>query len=657
MSAVWRRFTFVVTCLAAALGSAAARAEPTDAAWNLPRGAEAAVLTWLEPLHDEADVVAGWRLNKIALEETKLRLCVESANDGKSACALVTPEKSALILSCEPTLPAPVCARFHAVLDGRMLSASPWHHAEKAVAVKDRPPPWWHVSPRQRADAAWLVWLLALAVTLQRLPRRWPPIRTAGVAAVTLLSLTVRLLWSPRTFLHEGYRIDLHTQFLRDGSIWPYGEGLTSAAVALQRLTGLNVDALFLLNLGLSTLAVPFCLAFAGRLFAWNRGVWAGGILLALSPLLVRWSACEEPGPLLLLMTSTAAFAAHLWLDENPRLRIPALVLTTASCVLTVHARPEWLPFPLLLLLLPWTTGQRPRMPPILFLAAALVAGYLIAPLWLDRRGSLQHLPNVDLTAAARVIALWDPRLTLPGYALVFVAGLVRALQLARRPTLWLLAAIGCTTAMGLMFFATEGPYAERMQFVPVAWSALLAGQAVNWLPQRWSARLTTGIAGAFAVAQLLYCLPEVTRLYTLQTQWQAQQVAAQLLPNHARLIARADGSMDHFPRIAFDRAGKQVVLVDLSGLVTSNAWPTGDDVYLWLGMACWLEPMSDAPDLTTPRATCDAVRRRLTLAPVREWHLTEVGTPPHPHVPMPPGGYVVGLYRVLGEQRPTLTP
>ena len=622
-----------------------------DGRWILPRGAENAVLTWLQPLQDDAPVVADWRLVKIALEEEKLRLCV-AGQDHQESCAVVQPAVGKLTLTCDAQLPPPVCARFHAVLDARPLAGSPWQQTAREVPLQQRPPPWWLLSARTRAGAAWLVWLGALVAFLVRLPRPFPPGRAGRLALVTLLALGARIALSPRTFLHEGYRIDLHTQFLLDGKPWPYGEGLTAPVLLLHHLTGDGVPALFWLNLLLGVLAVPFVVALAGRLFAWNQGVWAGGVLVALSPLLVRWGACEEPGPLLLLMTSTAALAWCHWLDPQNRGRLPALLLAVASGVLTVHARPEWLPFPLLLLALPWVLRLPfPRRSLVLAIPALVLAGYAIAPLWLDRRGALQHLPNVDPLVALDVVAVWDAALTSWWYPLVALAGVAFGLWHFPRHSAWLLLCTLAMTTVALLFFATEGPYAQRMQFVPVAWTALLAGQAVGWLPQRWPESRRAGLLAALTVWQLYACRPGIALQTTQQAQWRLQQEAARRLPQHAKLVARADGALDHFPRIALQQAHKQVDLLDLTGTLARDAWPTGDNVYVWLGMACWLEPVLDTPDLATPQATCDAVRQRLNLQPVLEAQLRDPPQQPHRHVAMPAGGYRVGLYRVLGHR------
>jgi hypothetical protein len=623
-----------------------------DGRWILPRGAENAVLTWLQPLQDDAPVVADWRLVKIALDEVRLRLCVADPQNHQETCAVVQPSMGKLTLTCDAQLPPPVCARFHEVLEARPLQGSPWQETAREVPLQERPPPWWFVSARTRAGLAWLLWLGALLAFLVRLPRPWPVARSAGLAGTALLAFAARCLWSPQTFLHEGYRIDLHTEFLLTGKPWPYGEGLTAPVLLLHQLTGDGVTAMFWLNLLLGVVAVPFVIVLAGRLFAWNPGVWAGGVLVALSPLLVRWGACEEPGPLLLLMTATASVAWCHWLDRANPGRLPALLLAVASGVLTVHARPEWLPFPLLLLALPWVLRlPLPKRSWRVLIPALLLAGYAIAPLWLDRRGALQHLPNVDLLVALNVVAVWDSALTSWWYPLLALAGVAYGLRQSPRQTAWLLLCTVAMTTLALLFFATEGPYAQRMQFVQVAWTALLAGQAIGWLSSRVAVHWQVAAVGLLAVLQFALCLPGIGLQTTQQAQWQVQQDAAHRLPDHAKLVARADGSLDHFPRIALQRAHKSVELLDLTKTLASDAWPTGGDVYVWLGMACWLAPVPEAPDLATPQATCDAVRQRLVLQPVLEVQLREPPQQPHRHVAMPAGGYRIGLYRVLGRR------
>lgn len=637
---------------AIAVASPAVQATETAAAtdavsWALPRDAEAAVRAWIEPLRLGQDVAPGLALANVRLQRDELALCVRAG--AALPCAVVRPGDRQLAVACQPDLPAPACQRMTDLFSARPLATSPWT-AMPAGQRAGQPQSPWQGWARAAALCCWAAWLAAMAWVA------WTAGCTArrGAALFGLLAVAVavRVAGSPRTFLHESYRIDLHTRFLIDGSTWPYGEAATAPVYWLDRLAGTGIDAMFWLHLLAGAAAAPLCVWMSEALFGAGAGAWAGGCLVALAPVLVRWGACEESGPILLAAATSAVAATAIWVrHETPR----HLALAAAGCALALNARPEWAPLPAVLLLLVPAVGGRQglqRLKSPLALAAAGLAAAAWLPHLLENHPIMGHAPAIVWGRALALLFVTDGAL-LPAFAAVLAAGgLAWSWRTANWPAVWLLAVCLSMGLLPLLFFSTAGPFAHRSQFVPAAWALVLAGLAVNWGPaQPWRAGLATAVA-LLAAWHLAAAWPDVTAEYTLQAQWRTQQQAAQKLPARARLIACAGAQpLERFPRLAL-RDRPHVQILDLAGFDQSGSWPPPQaDLYLWLGMHCWLAPLPHLAGMQDPAGTCARARRQYALEPVLEAKLTVPAYPPQLTVPAPPGGYLVGLYRVAADR------
>lgn len=616
--------------------------------WHIAPQHEQEILQWLGPLREQSVVVPPWHVADVQVtpDRLRLRLASDETTPGWWLQLQVHGQPPILDAQMPPDAP-PMLVEKTLTLTKILKLPGPWEPPPPPQPHLDPPltSPWHALLLQHR----WLVLLfwLAFAVTgIRQFVRHLPPrAEILGMSALLALSLTVRLLLSPRTLLHEFYRDAPETAFFVDPSrISGYGEGLGAPVLLLDLLHHGGVQDLFTFNLLGALLSIPALMALHVALFGPSRLVWLTGLLLALLPMHVRYAMSEETWSWSLLLLCVVAVQWLGWLREN---QWPRLLLVVLGLALLLELRPEWLLVPLALAGL-WLQDRQPiwRRPSLWLLGLPLLA-FAVWRLAVLHPASAHplHLPW------PQYYALVEPTMTTPLLTLLILAGILAMYPQHRLATWWLLAVHVGLTLLEFTYFSHPGAYAERVQIVPTALLLPFAAQAPLLLPQRQ--RLGIFIVTLLAVVQLIFRLHPVQRLTASQAEWQFLQETAPQLPQQFRLLTRVpDAPYAGMPDLPLVRAGRQVRMTDLVEAHRGQKWPQpGPDLLVYLGMSCWVElNEADVPRRAGIDA-CVAAQQHYQLEPLLVRILPPLPDPPADHVPMPQG-FPVGWYRAPGLGR-----
>lgn len=633
------------TFLLLLLASPALAAVGTATTWILPPGTELKAEQWLLPLQQDQEIADGWVLRDIGLNGSQVRLGVTHAPAEERAWLELEPLDSAHVqVKCPPQLANSVCQRVQTLLANRAPTLWQPLAADPPTTVPPllRPP----------RPVILLLWSLLLLLSLVLLPRlvRLHPQRALGVLGLLLFALLLRLVLSPQTLLHEFYHSAIATEFLQDGSVARFGETVQTPALLLHSLTHSGMHALFQVNLLLAVLAVPTWMLLDAVLFGWRPSTWLTGILAAILPMFLRFSACEEPIGALALLVPLSLATWKLWL-QTPRPLL--LLISLLAATLAMLSRPEFLALPLLhlslLLMFHRDTWRQTARQPLLWLSIPLAA-WIVIP----RLPGLftERTPHFSLQRLLHLHALLNPHAALLLLPLLLV-GLRWSWRHARKQAIWLIFAHLVLLLTSLPLFLAEGAFADRVQILPTLMLLPLMARTAD-LGHRV---LSRGFCLLLAAAQFLVALPEIVRMDSAQQQeWQFVQDGVQKLPTQARLLARlGTGHVGAFPLAVATLAGKRFsALGDPVEQVKHRNWPPpGPDLLVYLGMSCWLRPHDGEATPDVARQACEAVKQHYTLEPLFTRDLAPIAYAPAEHVPAPPAGYTVGFYRATSLRGP----
>ncbi len=612
--------------------------------WVIAAHQESAVLQWLGPLTDGAQLTPEWRVADVAIAPEGLRLHLRdrSAQPGPWATLRVDCQPPKLALDLPDGLP-PDVAQTVQVAAAALRLPGPFHLTQPVA--RPRPVVSWHSLALAYLTLRFFSVLTALFAALwlaRGLPRAlWLP-----YAALTVLAAVARAWLSPATFLHEFYHVDESLSQLagQPGFFNGYGgPALYSALVAW-----LHADPawMFAVNGLASTLSVPALARLATRVWRDERAGIAAGLLLALSPMHLRWGAAEDQW---ILGTAWTLLALAAWLDALDTDDAFAALVGLLAAVLAMHARPELLPLPVLLLALAlvhqraWLARWLRTRDAWLALAVAAVALWPMALLLLHRtpppHATLEYIklwPHAQWRNP-----VWTP---LP---LQILSAVAVALALAQRRWRVVVVALAAVVwiVLPMLFYGAVGPFLQRTQLLS---DALALGVTAGALPQ-----LLGVLPQPIWLAGLLLALlvtvhdrvPEITALHAQQREWTFLHDHVPELPPAKRLLAPAGKSFDHFPILLFP-AQTAPQLLALEDVFASHRWPLpGRDLLYYQSMACWFV---DSGQRIAPRdiqPMCAAVRAHYAMEPLA---VAELEGPVGPMLLSPPQPrFPVGFYRL----------
>ena len=481
--------------------------------------------------------------------------------------------------------------------------------------------------------------------------------------AVTVIAWLARLALSPRGLQiapDAGYEQVVLSWGIH--SVHPlYGDGYTALHAPLQRLTGWDPAALFGLHLALSAVAPSLAWALGWQVLRERWAALTVGLGLALSPVALRLAGSEVAHVPLATLELLAVLAA---VSHLRRPGLPAALMAGLATGLTVHLRPEALPFTLLpagLLLarlrqapLPSAAGLSSLVGLIVWrlltLAAPDAQGPVHADQFLRPRFWWEAVtpPLQALTERRGAFQIFlDPRLTpalLPALALF---GLLVAVRRRDR-------AAGLPVALALCWWA-----ASVLPILPKAWPVMdalrlqLPGQAALLLLAGVGVRALPAGRALMPLALILLTplhLGFVRQPWAGMVEWSHLPTAMASLPPgatvlfpdhevHARAQAQVGAQLQR--RAGHERLRWQ----PMSDFVAAPA--PGPDLFAWVGLTCRI---TDLPGRLIPNDLsvnpCLQLARVCTLTPFAVTTLPD-RTDVDLRLVDPP--VQVGLYRIDG--------
>lgn len=511
--------------------------------------------------------------------------------------------------------------------------------------------------------------LLLVAGTVHILRReaiasRPPLLALLLLAGVSAAALALRLLLSPRTFLHEYYHIaETVSAYLTSSDlVATYGQTGPALFRAVALLAGRPDDeqVIFLTNAVLASLAIPALALFDLALFArWPRAL-CSAVLLCVLPLHLRFSAAED---LFVLAVTFALWSLALFALYLRTRRLADALAAALALALAMQARPEMLFFPAAFVAL--LLCVRPGEWRMLFDRRTLLAGALLAALLVPRalelRAALQVGPPPEaklpaLTHYFQSLVLFQLSVTPATYWLLLAAGAGWCLWRAPGVLLWVSAVCAGTTLFALSIFDNP-PYRLRSQILPSALAMLVAGGAAPlWLAlwgrrQRLARALGSVALGAVAVLIVVGWRGFVGELRDQQLEFAFLARTVPQLPERATLLAATAGggrNIDVFPDFLLRRAGKQFRLVDVRQAASGEAaWPADrDELLYYQGMFCFFA-FDDEPAPEPMTAACRAVHQRYVAEPL---FVEELAVPGYSHLQYAGDGdgpFRIGFFRL----------
>lgn len=450
---------------------------------------------------------------------------------------------------------------------------------------------------------------------------------------VSSLAMALRLLDSPRTFLHEYFHIAETISAYLTGPLAPvYG----NTGPALFRLVALlsgspeNVQVVFLTNAILSALAIPALILFDyQRQGSWPRAL-AAGVLLCVLPLHLRFSAAED---LFVLAVTFGLWSLALVANYLHTRRPQDALLAALALSLAVQARPEMLLFPALVGV--FILLHEPRPWRVLLAWPTLAALCLLALLLIPRAAELQatlqdsptpglHLPT--LATYLRSLVLFDASATPLVYMALVAIGLIWGAWWQPRYHAWLVIVFLVMTLFSQSLF-NNPVYNVRSQVLPMSFTVPIAAGAVSVWMEMWSPRRGLGvILGAalwlaLSAAMWVSARGFVHDLRDQQREWAFLQRTVPTLPQRAILLTAVEvggRKINGFPQFLLTGAGKTYDMVDVRDAAGGRvAWPApGEEVLFYQGMFCHFAFAGEPhPQPLTP--PCTAVHERYITEPL----------------------------------------
>jgi hypothetical protein len=629
--------------------------------WVVPAGADAQIEVWLAPLATEREIADGWKLQDIAVSGEQIRLGVvaPSAADGEQWVEL-TASEGAVQVHCPVKVPPPVCGRIGEVVRHKPAAELPWRavvarhaaHTSEPLATSHVPVAPLAVGARPAVVATWLVLLLLLLLAAWR--KRvalWTARRklAQALAVVALGGIAVALL-SPHAPLQEAAEMDRATNFFFSEQPTKYGETLAALVLAVDHFVHAGVQTLFVVNAVLATLAVGATLLLTHALFREQPRTLLAGLLLALSPLFLRYAASEQVFSCLILLSGVSLAAWRFWLDVPSPL---TLAISVVAAALAMQLRVEWLFFPLAHASLAWVLRARLANRRLALVVAVLALLVLLVPQFLQLAHVLGHAAGSDLhpagllpqkVGAAWLLGLWH-------WSALLVPALAWLAFRARRPshaavTRWLLGFYAVLTVVPFVFFSGPGPFAWRMQIVPTALLVPLLAAApdgLTWLAARWRSLAVA----LLAVVTLVAHAADVRLVTPPQTEWQFLQQTVPQLPPRALLIAQFGEPPGHFPSYLPWHAGFEWTERDATLPTFDASLPRSDGNHIvYLGLWCWLHDDVAHRAQVNGKRGCKRLREAFTLTPLFEATLAPTAAISQFALPEPGSSYRIGFYR-----------
>jgi hypothetical protein len=586
--------------------------------YYIPPGQETAVLQFLEPLRMGETVVAGYRLENVAIDHDLVRLELLNAQTGASARVELLHRwspASDVEVRPAPGTPPEITGAIEQALTQHHSAASPW--VRKKLSTGDFGP----LLPLLSFFALLVTTCLLVQASWRTASSRRR--ETGALVAVTLLAFALRLTMSPRTFLHEYNHINESMILMFESSdATKYGWTGPALYRLADLLFGGQERTAFLVNAVAASLTIPAVVLFDLGLFqAWPRAL-LSGFIVALLPDHLRFAASEELWIVGIFFSFWSLGAWTVWLRTSGGWALATAVLALS---LAMQSRSELLVLPLLhagllfALRAPrtWlrTLVSNPLIAGVLGLAA-LIGPRALA--MLRSRGSLPHTSFPPLDSFRTASLLLDTSVT-PGALLALGAiGLLWGLWKQPAVSLCLAGAAFLYTALPLAAFDNR-PCIYRTQLFAATIVAVIAGGAPMLLGRLGATWKTAGfaLAGLLLVQGLWSRRQFVTQLFDQQEEFAFLEATIPNLPNGVEIVLPArEGADNPFPDFLLERHQIRFRLREVWDGAPPDRWPApGPNTFFYEGMSCHSSQGAPAPAPLT--RVCEAIRDHYELKPV----------------------------------------
>ncbi len=498
-----------------------------------------------------------------------------------------------------------------------------------------------------------------------------PPRALASLIVLTAAALLVRVLLSPRTFLHEYYHVGDQVELDLFGGSGIFFYGATGPALygIVNALLGGDEKAIFGTNLVISSLTIPAVTLLDLVLFRqWPRALVAG-FIFCLLPQHLRFSASEE---LAVLETFFAVSSLAAFVDYCRTFRLASLAVAVSGLTLAVNARPEGALLPviaaayLLATRKPreWRAFLRPgSLIGFGFVAMILVGRFRTMPPGPSHFTSLRELVEAAPFRRFDLIGFIDPGVTPRGLVVLAVLGLIWGVwRKATGATVWLLLSATAYLLI-LSLFENPPPSNLRLQLITLPFAAILCAGAWSLLAELmrgWhlAPALLTGAVGVLMVSGVLSRRDMLGATADLQQEWEFLRDSVSRLPSDGELLtldhgylpgSTTQGKVDVFPQFLLNRSGSRLRIVDLDTLLETQAWPAPHPgLVYYQGMFCYFyfPPYESAPQVMNRR--CLEVHRRYELRPIATAKIPGPGYCQLSYLPPP---YEIGFFEIIGSK------
>lgn len=657
------------------LQAGAARAEGDGGAlWALPRGAEKDVQEFIRPLILGQRVATGDNLDSLAIQSDRMVLGFRRPDGSMAFIEVLHPENAPdsppagpVVLAPKGEVPAALLAVVRSAFADHPHSRTPWMRArDTGVRVLDLKSPWQTLRDPQLPLIPVCLLLLLVLVIASALSIRGS-LQTAPAAtfvALTALGFALRLMLSPRTFLHEYDHVaDTLNDYLFGGTgAALYGATGPALYRLAQALFGGDERTVFMTNLVLASLTVPAVAVLAWFILRdWTSAI-VCGVLLAILPLHLRFSASEDlsiPGVAFAVWGVAASLA---YIDRR---RWSDLLAASCALVLCFETRPEMLLVPLvpltyLVLTRPVATWKG------LFGWPALIAVVVTGVLWGQRflflrQVNLESEHGASLPvglAQLKLIAFFDGDLVPRPLLLLVVTGLLALVWKGRaRMAVWLMTMAALFIAFPLRSFQNPPPFNLRTQLFSFPLLLIVCSATMLLFSSRraWAGALVVGVV---ALVGVISCRAALAATADQQQEWAFIRDTAPDLPGDSgKLMTLSGGDLagagahhrkiDLFPEFVLRREHKKLIPIDLDQLTWSGDWPApSHGLYYYEGMYCYFVLESDPSPTIDRQPRCQAVRDRYVLKPVATRTIPGPGYSPLRYRAPP---YEIGFYEVVG--------
>ncbi|MFH1530492.1 MAG: hypothetical protein ABIK09_07145 [Pseudomonadota bacterium] len=507
---------------------------------------------------------------------------------------------------------------FTALWQERLAALDPVD-ARGADAEVVEPPRWFGRHPAEIwlvvNQALWVVLGILIAWSLMARARRPGGRRRALVSGAALFAGALGLRLAVATWGPGDLFLNVAEIFWGQPSTF-YGNAPNGLLLLLMRVLPERVETLVAVTLTLGSLAVVVAHLLASELEPEDRCFpWAAALIVAVQPVLVRFSGESNRQMYVLFLGVTALWA---WLRWERRGRALDAALAVCAATLCVHTRPEAFP---ILLLLPAATalhihGGPRRIGSWLGLGVGFI-GYAVYYMTTFHTSNMESVYVGNLFTLAHFflgpeVNLWlDPGFTPIALIVLLPLGLVAGLLRRRRWVLWATAGL-----LGLAFIASSMPTglggvrqlaSARYQTLAVLFASLLAGYGVVVLldlAARHGARARIAAAALIAVAVFatgVVPFRGVTKPTTLDHEYRLMKEWILLLPLRAEIYQPYNYRYNDLGLRDVVHLGRTMGRDDLNWFNWPDEWrPSPNPQFFWRQASCGVAERVDEvfPDL-----------------------------------------------------------